>query len=229
MGIFSIEIFSQIQKPIPCNSCGYGFDQIGYRQLVGKNRKYFGSEKSTERKDFSAKPAPSDRELILSDVFPAMGDVALFRNYSPDGWYHLTELPSDTKVFKAKGMVYAFACENLLELEATNKYLQDHIYTPPTQEEEVVVDQWYSEPPPQKVQVRHYVTERPMQMSYQINPTYQLVEYDNPGCYNPNTVWIICIYCGQRIHKAWISQHYRSHHNRGRGGHHHHHTRHCRH
>lgn len=109
----------QHRAPVTCSSCEYGYQLIGQRKLVGESRNYYGSEKRQTSAPYSAKPTSADRELLLGDVYPAMGNKNLFRNYSPDGVAHLTELGADTKVFKRNGYVYAYACENLLELVIT--------------------------------------------------------------------------------------------------------------
>lgn len=107
--------FEQIDS-IPDADMKYGYKQMGTRKLVGAERAYFGSEKTSEKGPFSATRGPNDPIYTLGHVFPGMTDAALFENYGPDGTAHLVELPADIKVFKKKGKVYAVVCGNLLNL-----------------------------------------------------------------------------------------------------------------
>lgn len=114
---FTATLTAQQLVPQPCATCAYGYQKLGTRHLVGADRNYYGSMRTSTTAGFSATKQTNDATLLLGNVFPAIGTKGngLFFNYSPNGVAHLTELQGNTEVFLRDGKVYAVICGNLLE------------------------------------------------------------------------------------------------------------------
>ncbi len=107
---------------VPDLSQKYGYKQLGTRKLIGKERPYFGSEKTSEKGPFYKKIGQNEKSYLLGHVYPNVGvnGKALFYNYGPDGFGHICEIEGDTPVFRDEnGKVYALICGNLLEFITT--------------------------------------------------------------------------------------------------------------
>lgn len=156
ISFFSILAFGQIETPVQCPSCEYGYKSLGQRKLIGEMRTYYGSMRTATSEGFSAKPSPADRPLQFGDVHPAMGEYALVYNYGPDGTAHLVLVHRSLSVFKRNGRVYAMACENLIEPVSFGKPVQK---APDSKPEEQVAGFTPQQPIPINVDWRVQVIE----------------------------------------------------------------------
>lgn len=103
----------------------YTWNQKGTKTLIGKERKYFGTETGPEElKKIACGCEPhadySNQGLKkLGNLSPDMGEngKGLFWNFDKQGRAHLTELEGLDKVFLKGNCVYAHACGNLLKQE----------------------------------------------------------------------------------------------------------------
>ena len=103
----------------------YTWKQKGLKNLVDKERKYFGTEtRPEELKKLACGCDPhadySNQGIkFLGNLSPDMGETGkgLFWNFDKQGRAHLTELEGKDQVFVKGNCVYAYACGNLLKQE----------------------------------------------------------------------------------------------------------------
>lgn len=106
-------------------SSQYTWQQKGVKTLVGKERKYFGTEtRPEELKKIACGCEPhadysGQDKKNLGNLSPDMGESGkgLFWNFDKQGRAHLTELEGSDQVFLKGPCPYVVACGNLLKEE----------------------------------------------------------------------------------------------------------------
>lgn len=93
----------------------YSYVLKGQKELVGKKRNYYGSEKISSNCNFHS-DYKGEKKQFLGDLFPQLGlaGKGLFYNFDKTGMAHITELDGKVEVFQKGECIYAVACGNLL-------------------------------------------------------------------------------------------------------------------
>jgi len=93
----------------------YSYVQKGQKELVGKTRNFYGSEKVKTSCNFHS-DYKNEKIQFLGNLFPQLGlaGKGLFYNFDKTGMAHITELDGKLEVFQKGNCIYAVACGNLL-------------------------------------------------------------------------------------------------------------------